>query len=470
MTNVAESGIINTSSTNQTKYYYDSLSQLVREDNPYANKTYTYEYDGNGNIKSKKTYAYTTGTLGSVEDTITYSYGNSDWKDLLTSYDGTTISYDASGNPLNWNDERTITWVGRQLDSIMSPDGARWAFKYDHNGLRTEREYSYSGEVILRSEYTWVDEKLVKEERRDGMNTLLITLEYFYNGEDLIGFSIQEGDAAAVNYYYGKTNNGEIRFIYDANGNIVTTYLYDAWGNPIPTDESSDSEVGRINPFRYKSYYYDSETRLYYLRSRSYDPVVGRFLNADAVELLGESESLLSFDLLVYCENNPILYSDPNGYLIWPGEIHNEVVKRIYKKHDFYHEQKIDYVVGWGRADLISANGEVWEVKRKKTREIKKGISQVKKYVNNKWHNFPEIKLSVGEYIPGGKFVHTTGGKIYIVEYNYEREGVISYDYEEVSSRRTIRIEVTNEFGYIILIIVLIFALQMLRPLVGVLI
>ena len=83
LTNVAESGIINASGTNQTKYYYDSLSQLVREDNPYANKTYTYEYDGNGNIKSKKTYAYTTDTLGSVEDTITYSYGNSDWKDLL---------------------------------------------------------------------------------------------------------------------------------------------------------------------------------------------------------------------------------------------------------------------------------------------------------------------------------------------------------------------------------------------------
>ena len=197
----------------------------------------------------------------------------------------------------------------------MSPDGARWAFKYDHNGLRTEREYSYSGEVILRSEYTWVDEKLVKEERRDGMNTLLITLEYFYNDEDLIGFSIQEGDAAAVNYYYGKTNNGEIRFIYDSNGNIVTTYLYDAWGNPIPTDESSDSEVGRINPFRYKSYYYDSETRLYYLRSRSYDPVVGRFLNADSTDYLGTTQTLLSYNLFAYCENNPVNIYDLNGFL-----------------------------------------------------------------------------------------------------------------------------------------------------------
>ena len=148
------------------------------------------------------------------------------------------------------------------------------------------------------------------------MNTTPITLEYFYNGEDLIGFSIQEGDAAAVNYYYGKTNNGEIRFIYDANGNIVTTYLYDAWGNPIPTDESSDSEVGRINPFRYKSYYYDSETRLYYLRSRSYDPAVGRFLNADAVEYLGATRTLLSFNLFAYCENNSVNNSDLYGNFV----------------------------------------------------------------------------------------------------------------------------------------------------------
>ena len=49
----------------------------------YVDHGYTYEYDGNGNIKSKKTYAYTTDTLGSVEDTITYSYGNSEWENLL---------------------------------------------------------------------------------------------------------------------------------------------------------------------------------------------------------------------------------------------------------------------------------------------------------------------------------------------------------------------------------------------------
>ena len=123
----------------------------------------------------------------------------------------------------------------------MSPDGSVWEFKYDRDGLRTERVYSYGGEVIVKNEYTWVDGQLTKEYRSGGMISTPITLEYYYDGEELIGFNYNGDD-----YYYGKTNNGEIRFIYDSNGNIVTTYHYDAWGNPIPTDESSDSEVGRI--------------------------------------------------------------------------------------------------------------------------------------------------------------------------------------------------------------------------------
>ena len=104
---------------------------------------------------------------------------------------------------------------------------------------------------------------------------------------------------------YCKTNNGEIRFIYDSNGNIVTTYHYDAWGTPLTPIGTLADTVGAVNPFRYKSYYYDSETRLYYLQSRYYDPQVGRFLNADAVDFLGVTGTLLSYNLFAYCENDP---------------------------------------------------------------------------------------------------------------------------------------------------------------------
>lgn len=94
---------------------------------------------------------------------------------------------------------------------------------------------------------------------------------------------------------------------------IIKIQYCDEWENPISTDESSDSDIGEINSFRYKSYYYDSETRLYYLQSRYYDPQVGRFLNADAMEYLGATRTLLSFNLFAYCENNAVNNVDPFG-------------------------------------------------------------------------------------------------------------------------------------------------------------
>ena len=56
-----------------------------------------YKYDRGGNITAKKRYAYTTGMLGSVQQTISYTYGDSNWKDKLTKYNGTSLSYDAQG-------------------------------------------------------------------------------------------------------------------------------------------------------------------------------------------------------------------------------------------------------------------------------------------------------------------------------------------------------------------------------------
>ena len=107
------------------RYAYDALGQLIRVDDPGdmtagANgTTWTYEYDLGGNILCKKYYACTTGALPETAlRTYPYVYGNSHWKDQLTSYDGKAITYDAIGNPLN-DGERTYTWgAGRQLRSV----------------------------------------------------------------------------------------------------------------------------------------------------------------------------------------------------------------------------------------------------------------------------------------------------------------------------------------------------------------
>ena len=62
----------------------------------------------------------------------------------------------------------------------------------------------------------------------------------------------------------------------------MTQYGYNAWGNILTTTGELANTLGQINPLRYRGYVYDTETGLYYLQSRYYDPEIGRFLNADA--------------------------------------------------------------------------------------------------------------------------------------------------------------------------------------------
>jgi len=71
--------------------------------------------------------------------------------------------------------------------------------------------------------------------------------------------------------------------------------------------------IGTLNPIRYRGYYYDAETGLYYLRARYYDPTVGRFINADDIQHLGSGDAVLSYNLCAYCENSPTNLYDPNG-------------------------------------------------------------------------------------------------------------------------------------------------------------
>ena len=110
-----------------------------------------------------------------------------------------------------------------------------------------------------------------------------------------------------------KNLQGDVISIADENGTTVALYSYDAWGSPV-TLPSSGSLLER-NPFRYRGYMYDTETGLYYLQSRYYDPATGRFINADSAECIGANETILSYNLYVYCENNPVMNSDPSGYM-----------------------------------------------------------------------------------------------------------------------------------------------------------
>ena len=286
-----------------TTYTYDSQNQLTRENNQAGGYTYTWEYDNAGNIVNRKEYAYTTGTLGAVVDTISYDYGNANWGDLLTSYDGQTITYDTIGNPLSYyNGNRwTFNWEnGREL-ATMTKAGVTWTNTYDANGMRTRRtngstyyEYVYDGSTL--------------SQMRFGANVL----DFIYGAEGTPLAVIYSGS-----YYYYVTNaQGDVVALLNSSGNTVVTYTYDAWGNPISTTGTMAAILGTLNPLRYRGYVYDTETGFYYLQSRYYDPTIGRFLNADG--LVSTGQGVLGNNMFAYCLNNPVLHNDSHGDLAIP--------------------------------------------------------------------------------------------------------------------------------------------------------
>lgn len=96
---------------------------------------------------------------------------------------------------------------------------------------------------------------------------------------------------------------------------MVVKYVYDAWGNNIALDINGNevtSGIGILNPFRYRGYYYDIETELYYLQTRYYDPEICRFISQDSLEY-ADSETINGLNLYAYCKNNPINNCDPAG-------------------------------------------------------------------------------------------------------------------------------------------------------------
>ncbi len=281
------------------------------------NKTTTYTYDAGGNITLRTEYSFTlVDNLDYITGTpYSYSYPISDWRDQLVDYNGEHFVYDGLGNPTTYRD-RSLTWShGRQLDSYA--DIA--TYRYNVNGIRTSKtthgfttNYFLNGNTIIR--------------QTDASNTLT----FYYGVDGVTGFHLKN-NIIDEDFYYKKNAQNDIIGIYNSENTLICKYIYDAWGKQRCLFLSNNRTYVEIednfayndtsilnrfiafkNPFRYRSYYYDFETELYYLNSRYYDPELCRFINADSIDNL-DTNNLNGLNLYNYCGNNPVTGYDPNG-------------------------------------------------------------------------------------------------------------------------------------------------------------
>jgi len=293
-----------------SRYKYNEFGEISKAVETHiikGRRECSYEYDAGGNIISEKV----------VEDkkpTITHNYKyDSVWRDKLISYDGHPIEYDLMGHPtkylgldMRWNG------INDTLEKI-SGDGKNISYKYLSDGTRLSKKVGKN-----TTTYIYNAGKLLAEE------TDVDRINYYYDSEDtIVEIGYQKKSAgklsAECRYFYTKNAQGDVVGICRSSDSVpVGTYEYDIWGNVIAIEASrfykgeDENNILERNPIRYRGYYYDNETKFYYLNARYYDPKVHRFISADSV-IAGVSEDVNGYNLFEYSNNNPVNCQDQSG-------------------------------------------------------------------------------------------------------------------------------------------------------------
>ena len=147
-------------------------------------------------------------------------------------------------------------------------------------------------------------------EFRAGAVVMMAWQHYLYDGSGQLTAIRYKG----ADYYYIRDGLMTITGLVDANGTAVVNYRYDSWGMLTGISGSMAETLGKDNLYRFKGYYYDEETGMYYLKSRYYQPEICRFISADSYAVLTQSPmALVDTNLYNYCDNNSVYREDENG-------------------------------------------------------------------------------------------------------------------------------------------------------------
>ena len=288
---------------NTGAYTYNNYGELTKAVEKYQAGTYTYEYtyDSGENIRTEKV----AGPSGTTTHTYTY---DSIWKDQLVKYDGKSISYDKMGNPTNYMGAG-MTWdVKGNLTSVKNRNGKSAEYTYLSDGQRYTKTTGGKKTTYLYNNGLLLSETTGNE-----------VINYCYDSDGtILGIGYKKGTGVEKHYFFEKNAFGDVIAVYrNSDSILIGTYEYDLWGNPISVKEAAtgrdtDGILGK-NTFRYRCYYYDTETGFYYLNARYYDPQTKRFISADSITT-NTGTDVLGYNLYSYCKNSPVGSADYDGH------------------------------------------------------------------------------------------------------------------------------------------------------------
>ena len=214
------------------------------------------------------------------------------------------------GNPTNYMGAG-MTWdVKGNLTSVKNRNGKSAEYTYLSDGQRYTKTTGGKKTTYLYNNGLLLSETTGNE---------VINYYYYYDSDGtILGIGYKKGSNPEKNYFFEKNAFGDVIAVYrNSDSVLIGTYEYDLWGNPVSVKEAvtgrdTDGILGK-NPFRYRCYYYDTETGFYYLNSRYYDPQIRRFISADD-RLLQTGENAKGYNLYSYCQNTPLGMADYNGH------------------------------------------------------------------------------------------------------------------------------------------------------------
>ena len=185
-------------------------------------------------------------------------------------------------------------------------------YTYDAAGHRIAKEHETTGSIdgdsyryAFTAKYTYLGDTLTDMQWVE-VDGSVSSFHFTYDATGPMSMTFY-----GTEYFYLKNAQGDVTGLVDSSGTQVVAYTYDAWGNILSTTGSMADGLGYTNPFRYRGYFYDTETGLYYLQSRYYNPQWGRFVNADSK--LALTAGVIGCNLFAYCNNTPVVRIDSDG-------------------------------------------------------------------------------------------------------------------------------------------------------------